>query len=115
MLQHLVYKIKATGPITVAEYMKEVLTNPAKVCAWVGEPTDQARPRRFARCEPGRVRVDQSPSVFCPDRRRGPFQRKSHPTGPEDGYVNASWSGLGQVSGSATVQETHSRGVQETV
>ncbi|CAK6434911.1 unnamed protein product [Pipistrellus nathusii] len=30
MLQHLVYKIKSTGPITVAEYMKEVLTNPAK-------------------------------------------------------------------------------------
>ncbi|VFV46599.1 protein mida [Lynx pardinus] len=30
MLRHLVYKIKATGPITVAEYMKEVLTNPAK-------------------------------------------------------------------------------------
>nr|KAF6329122.1 NADH:ubiquinone oxidoreductase complex assembly factor 7 [Pipistrellus kuhlii] len=31
MLQHLVYKIKSTGPITVAEYMKEVLTNPAKL------------------------------------------------------------------------------------
>uniref|UniRef100_A0A673T199 Protein arginine methyltransferase NDUFAF7 n=1 Tax=Suricata suricatta TaxID=37032 RepID=A0A673T199_SURSU len=30
MLRHLIYKIKATGPITVAEYMKEVLTNPAK-------------------------------------------------------------------------------------
>nr|XP_002709807.1 protein arginine methyltransferase NDUFAF7, mitochondrial isoform X1 [Oryctolagus cuniculus] len=30
MLRHLVYKIKSTGPITVAEYMKEVLTNPAK-------------------------------------------------------------------------------------
>ncbi|XP_070285123.1 protein arginine methyltransferase NDUFAF7, mitochondrial [Myotis yumanensis] len=30
MLQHLVYKIKSTGPITVAEYMKEVLTNPVK-------------------------------------------------------------------------------------
>ncbi|XP_074142701.1 protein arginine methyltransferase NDUFAF7, mitochondrial [Sminthopsis crassicaudata] len=30
MLRHLMYKIKATGPITVAEYMKEVLTNPAK-------------------------------------------------------------------------------------
>ncbi|XP_043840579.1 protein arginine methyltransferase NDUFAF7, mitochondrial isoform X2 [Dromiciops gliroides] len=30
MLRHLAYKIKATGPITVAEYMKEVLTNPAK-------------------------------------------------------------------------------------
>jgi SAM-dependent MidA family methyltransferase len=25
------YKIKSTGPITVAEYMKEVLTNPVKV------------------------------------------------------------------------------------
>uniref|UniRef100_A0A7N5P6T8 Protein arginine methyltransferase NDUFAF7 n=1 Tax=Ailuropoda melanoleuca TaxID=9646 RepID=A0A7N5P6T8_AILME len=31
MLRHLIYKIKATGPITVAEYMKEVLTNPAKL------------------------------------------------------------------------------------
>ncbi|XP_023566971.1 protein arginine methyltransferase NDUFAF7, mitochondrial [Octodon degus] len=30
MLRHLLYKIKSTGPITVAEYMKEVLTNPAK-------------------------------------------------------------------------------------
>ncbi|XP_004839359.1 protein arginine methyltransferase NDUFAF7, mitochondrial isoform X8 [Heterocephalus glaber] len=30
MLRHLMYKIKSTGPITVAEYMKEVLTNPAK-------------------------------------------------------------------------------------
>ncbi|XP_040849021.1 protein arginine methyltransferase NDUFAF7, mitochondrial isoform X3 [Ochotona curzoniae] len=30
LLRHLVYKIKSTGPITVAEYMKEVLTNPAK-------------------------------------------------------------------------------------
>lgn len=42
MLRHLIYKIKATGPITVAEYMKEVLTNPAKVR--VGEPEDQAAP-----------------------------------------------------------------------
>uniref|UniRef100_A0A8C9CLN6 Protein arginine methyltransferase NDUFAF7 n=1 Tax=Phocoena sinus TaxID=42100 RepID=A0A8C9CLN6_PHOSS len=31
MLRHLTYKIKSTGPITVAEYMKEVLTNPAKL------------------------------------------------------------------------------------
>uniref|UniRef100_A0A2K5EDA8 Protein arginine methyltransferase NDUFAF7 n=1 Tax=Aotus nancymaae TaxID=37293 RepID=A0A2K5EDA8_AOTNA len=31
MLRHLMYKIKSTGPITVAEYMKEVLTNPAKL------------------------------------------------------------------------------------
>ncbi|XP_073070378.1 protein arginine methyltransferase NDUFAF7, mitochondrial isoform X1 [Manis javanica] len=30
VLRHLIYKIKSTGPITVAEYMKEVLTNPAK-------------------------------------------------------------------------------------
>ncbi|KAM6905717.1 protein arginine methyltransferase NDUFAF7, mitochondrial [Lycodopsis pacificus] len=28
MLRHLTFKIKATGPITVAEYMREVLTNP---------------------------------------------------------------------------------------
>lgn len=40
MLRHLGYKIKATGPITVAEYMKEVLTNPAEV--GVGP---RARPR----------------------------------------------------------------------
>uniref|UniRef100_A0A2K5PR49 Protein arginine methyltransferase NDUFAF7 n=1 Tax=Cebus imitator TaxID=2715852 RepID=A0A2K5PR49_CEBIM len=31
MLRHLMYKIKSTGPITVAEYMKEVLTNPVKL------------------------------------------------------------------------------------
>ncbi|XP_044865254.1 protein arginine methyltransferase NDUFAF7, mitochondrial isoform X2 [Mauremys mutica] len=30
MLKHLVFKIKSTGPITVAEYMREVLTNPVK-------------------------------------------------------------------------------------
>ena len=47
MLRHLIYKIKSTGPITVAEYMKEVLTNPAKV--WVGAPGHQAtRPTRAA-------------------------------------------------------------------
>uniref|UniRef100_A0A8C6SB24 Protein arginine methyltransferase NDUFAF7 n=1 Tax=Neogobius melanostomus TaxID=47308 RepID=A0A8C6SB24_9GOBI len=28
MLKHLTSKIKATGPISVAEYMREVLTNP---------------------------------------------------------------------------------------
>ncbi|XP_063773647.1 protein arginine methyltransferase NDUFAF7, mitochondrial isoform X2 [Pseudophryne corroboree] len=30
LLKHLTMKIKSTGPITVAEYMKEVLTNPLK-------------------------------------------------------------------------------------
>uniref|UniRef100_UPI00358F952F protein arginine methyltransferase NDUFAF7, mitochondrial isoform X2 n=1 Tax=Myxine glutinosa TaxID=7769 RepID=UPI00358F952F len=30
MLKHLLSKIKATGPITVAEYMRETLTNPVK-------------------------------------------------------------------------------------
>ncbi|XP_058134382.1 protein arginine methyltransferase NDUFAF7, mitochondrial isoform X2 [Dasypus novemcinctus] len=30
MLRHLMYKIKSAGPITVAEYMKEVLTNPVQ-------------------------------------------------------------------------------------
>ncbi|XP_028907774.1 protein arginine methyltransferase NDUFAF7, mitochondrial isoform X1 [Ornithorhynchus anatinus] len=30
MLRHLLAKVKATGPITVAEYMREALTNPAK-------------------------------------------------------------------------------------
>nr|XP_056708481.1 protein arginine methyltransferase NDUFAF7, mitochondrial [Euleptes europaea] len=30
MLKHLMMKIKSTGPITVAEYMREVLTNPVK-------------------------------------------------------------------------------------
>ncbi|XP_042329856.1 protein arginine methyltransferase NDUFAF7, mitochondrial isoform X3 [Sceloporus undulatus] len=30
MLRHLAMKIKSTGPITVAEYMREALTNPAK-------------------------------------------------------------------------------------
>ena len=31
MLRHLTSKIKSTGPITVAEYMREVLTNPVTV------------------------------------------------------------------------------------
>uniref|UniRef100_A0A6I8N6Y4 Protein arginine methyltransferase NDUFAF7 n=1 Tax=Ornithorhynchus anatinus TaxID=9258 RepID=A0A6I8N6Y4_ORNAN len=31
MLRHLLAKVKATGPITVAEYMREALTNPAKL------------------------------------------------------------------------------------
>ena len=31
MLRHLTSKIKATGPIPVAEYMREVLTNPVAV------------------------------------------------------------------------------------
>ncbi|KAM6459567.1 protein arginine methyltransferase NDUFAF7, mitochondrial [Liasis olivaceus] len=30
ILKHLIMKIKSTGPITVAEYMREVLTNPLK-------------------------------------------------------------------------------------
>ncbi|KAM4772873.1 protein arginine methyltransferase NDUFAF7, mitochondrial [Rhinophrynus dorsalis] len=30
LLKHLIFKIKSTGPITVAEYMREVLTNPLK-------------------------------------------------------------------------------------
>ncbi|XP_069483205.1 protein arginine methyltransferase NDUFAF7, mitochondrial [Ambystoma mexicanum] len=30
VLKHLLFKIKSTGPITVAEYMREVLSNPAK-------------------------------------------------------------------------------------
>ena len=32
LLSHLQAKIKFNGPITVAEYMKEVLTNPKSVC-----------------------------------------------------------------------------------
>ena len=32
MLKHLTSKIIATGPISVAEYMREVLTNPVTVC-----------------------------------------------------------------------------------
>ncbi|XP_055981632.1 protein arginine methyltransferase NDUFAF7, mitochondrial [Sorex fumeus] len=30
LLRHLAYKIKASGPLSVAEYMREVLTNPAQ-------------------------------------------------------------------------------------
>ncbi|CAM4536885.1 unnamed protein product [Lepidochelys olivacea] len=30
LLKHLMFKIKSTGPITVAEYMREVLTNPVR-------------------------------------------------------------------------------------
>uniref|UniRef100_A0A8C3S111 Protein arginine methyltransferase NDUFAF7 n=1 Tax=Chelydra serpentina TaxID=8475 RepID=A0A8C3S111_CHESE len=36
MLKHLMFKIKATGPITVAEYMREALTNPVKVFNQLG-------------------------------------------------------------------------------
>lgn len=32
MLWHLMCKIKSTGPVTVAEYLKGVPTNPAKGC-----------------------------------------------------------------------------------
>ncbi|KAM7172318.1 protein arginine methyltransferase NDUFAF7, mitochondrial isoform 3-T3 [Macrochelys suwanniensis] len=36
LLKHLMFKIKATGPITVAEYMREALTNPVKVFNQLG-------------------------------------------------------------------------------
>lgn len=31
MLQHLARKLRASGPVTVAEYMREALTNPGQV------------------------------------------------------------------------------------
>ena len=65
MLRHLIYKIKSTGPITVAEYMKEVLTNPAKV--WVGAPGDQAHSSNAVRCEPGGC-AQRSPRALSPAR-----------------------------------------------
>ena len=58
MLRHLIYKIKSTGPITVAEYMKEVLTNPAKV--WVGAPGHQAHSSSAVGC------AQRSPRALSP-------------------------------------------------
>ena len=63
MLRHLIYKIKSTGPITVAEYMKEVLTNPAKV--WVGAPGHQAHSSSAVRCETGGC-AQRSPRALSP-------------------------------------------------
>nr|KAF6448133.1 NADH:ubiquinone oxidoreductase complex assembly factor 7 [Rousettus aegyptiacus] len=58
MLRHLMYKIKSTGPITVAEYMKEVLTNPAKLLGiwFVSEWMATGKPAAFQLVElgPGR-------------------------------------------------------------
>lgn len=69
MLRHLMYKIKSTGPITVAEYMKEVLTNPAKV--WSGSP--RTRPSvadlRGASQE-GEARRSSAQAVGVPARGR---------------------------------------------
>lgn len=31
VLRHLMLKLRATGPVTVAEYMREALTNPGQV------------------------------------------------------------------------------------
>lgn len=36
MLRHLLLKLRATGPVTVAEYMREALTNPGQVRAGPG-------------------------------------------------------------------------------
>lgn len=63
MLRHLLYKIKSTGPITVAEYMREVLTNPAQVRSGAGGQGGAG---------PG---------------RRGAFQGRGHPEGG-GGYIN---------------------------
>lgn len=38
MLRHLLLKLRATGPVTVAEYMREALTNPGQVRAGAGRP-----------------------------------------------------------------------------
>lgn len=66
MLRHLMYKIKSTGPITVAEYMREVLTNPAKV----GVPGQGlARCSSLARCEPAGGYAERGPRVLRPGSR----------------------------------------------
>lgn len=95
MLRHLMYKIKSTGPITVAEYMKEVLTNPAKV--WVGEPEGQAHSSRFAKSESGEVRLQRSQSVFSPGSRSS-FQGQNHREGlGTDELTCQGWIRLGTV------------------
>lgn len=81
ILRHLMYKIKSTGPITVAEYMKEVLTNPAMV--WVGEPDDRGASSRFARCEPGGGRLEE-PEHLQP-RQSGCLPGEEPPRGLGDG------------------------------
>lgn len=99
MLRHLIYKIKATGPITVAEYMKEVLTNPAKVR--VGEPEDQAAPA----ASPGVSQ--QGCARRCPRVLRasssGAFSRgRAIPQELEiEKFMSAGWLGIDQVRGSA--------------
>lgn len=106
MLRHLIYKIKSTGPITVAEYMREVLTNPAKV--WV----EEARTRPVLE----ELWVVSQKGV-----------RREEPRGPQPGgclpgkepfldrVMHVSWSGLGQVSDSGFKEERiNSKDAQET-
>ncbi|XP_041037883.1 protein arginine methyltransferase NDUFAF7, mitochondrial isoform X4 [Carcharodon carcharias] len=58
MLKHLISKIKSTGPISVAEYMREVLTNPVTLLGvWcVSEWMAAGKPKTFQLVElgPGR-------------------------------------------------------------
>lgn len=74
MLQHLVYKIKSTGPITVAEYMKEVLTNPVKVCGSGSPRTGPAladlRGVSRERCARTGARASSAPTAGVPSRGR---------------------------------------------
>ncbi|XP_037837493.1 protein arginine methyltransferase NDUFAF7, mitochondrial isoform X2 [Kryptolebias marmoratus] len=55
LLKHLSSKIQATGPISVAEYMKEVLTNPVMLLGvWIlSEWMGAGRPRRLQLVELG--------------------------------------------------------------
>ncbi|KAF3850294.1 hypothetical protein F7725_020013, partial [Dissostichus mawsoni] len=55
MLKHLTFKIKATGPITVAEYMREVLTNPVTLLGvWIlSEWMGAGRPKHLQLVELG--------------------------------------------------------------
>lgn len=42
VLRHLLLKLRATGPLTVAEYMREALTNPGQVRRGRGSASDPA-------------------------------------------------------------------------
>lgn len=63
MLRHLLLKLRATGPVTVAEYMREALTNPGEVRAGPGRGLSSV-----AVCGPGLS--NRSPVASPPAEQR---------------------------------------------
>lgn len=64
MLRHLTSKIKSTGPITVAEYMREVLTNPVTVSLAPSFTATRGRQRLWVRYHATRMSHCASLVVF---------------------------------------------------